>query len=179
MSSSKKISQSICWDCKNAVKPHVCPWMDDYTPVKGWTARKMKVGTPPYCESYLVTACPLFKRDGYEGGTITNHFGTHERIKPEEDEIVELAEAIVERAVEDWKYLEYGQLSKVRCHGDLLERDELLCFFFSGWFNVLLQSFSERNPSQIREWIRITDDMEPDEQTKRKVERKYGYRSVK
>lgn len=62
---------SLCWDCANALRPDICPWAMDFTPVEGWDAEEtvcMDMSERPY-NSYLVKKCPLFKRDAYRGGT--------------------------------------------------------------------------------------------------------------
>ena len=62
--------RTICWDCEKACGD--CSWTDynEQKPVKGWTAirndLKHKDGTG--VESYLVTDCPEFVRDAYNGG---------------------------------------------------------------------------------------------------------------
>ena len=70
MSGKGVYKHTLCWNCEHATHPDVCPWVEDFTPVPGWTATPtvcMGDSVQPY-ESYLVTACPLFKRDAYKGG---------------------------------------------------------------------------------------------------------------
>ena len=55
---------SLCWDCRRATG--FCAWSARLKPVKGWTAEKVKVGTP--LETYMVQECPLFERDAILGG---------------------------------------------------------------------------------------------------------------
>ena len=71
MSDKGRHTHTLCWNCAHSVHPDVCPWVDDFTPVPGWTAVKtslMQDSVQPY-ESYRVVSCPLFKRDAYRGGT--------------------------------------------------------------------------------------------------------------
>ena len=62
--------QTLCWDCANATGG--CSWSQspDHVPVEGWTAIRRdlhnKYSDP--VESYIVTACPEFKRDAVRGG---------------------------------------------------------------------------------------------------------------
>ena len=63
-------SSTLCWDCANATRPDVCPWVERFEPVDGWEATKtrcMSNTDMPY-ESYHVSKCPLFKRDSFNGG---------------------------------------------------------------------------------------------------------------
>ena len=57
----------LCWTCARACGG--CSWSHDFTPVKGWTAKKvtMYVDRGDYethrTETYRITACPLYKDD--------------------------------------------------------------------------------------------------------------------
>lgn len=57
----------LCWTCARACGG--CSWSADFTPVKGWTAKKvtMYVDRGEYethrTETYKITACPLYKDD--------------------------------------------------------------------------------------------------------------------
>lgn len=152
---------TLCLDCRNATKPWVCPWAENATPVKGWRAKKTVVGNSYTYDSYLVTDCPLFHRDGHRGGQEQDLFGAKERISLDDQDTVNLAEAICERAVEDWFGLERGKLEYANVTGTRVWRNELIEFFFSEWFTVLLGSFTERPAQQIREMIGVTEDMNP------------------
>lgn len=67
---------TLCWWCQNAVpsaeRGHGCSWSRAAQPVPGWTAERRDVlmqgagkrNARRVVESYLVTACPLFQRDG-------------------------------------------------------------------------------------------------------------------
>ena len=64
------MQHTICWDCAKFAGD--CSWSKDFTPVTGWTAvptEKQQFRGQPL-KSYLVTDCPEFERDAYEGGTI-------------------------------------------------------------------------------------------------------------
>ena len=51
------INGQLCWNCKNACGN--CSWSESLTPVKGWTAKKVKrKDTPGY--TYSIKKCPLF-----------------------------------------------------------------------------------------------------------------------
>ena len=61
---------SLCWDCERSYKK-TCSWAKRFVPVQGWTAEERVIlGThcTPNTISYRVDACPLFVRDGYNGG---------------------------------------------------------------------------------------------------------------
>ena len=61
-------TMQLCWDCKNACCG--CSWSLAGEPIPGWTAKPTinKDGM----KSYLVTDCPEFVRDAYNGGTSRN-----------------------------------------------------------------------------------------------------------
>lgn len=62
---------SICWDCQNAYA-HKCSWFRDYTPVKGWTAKKeeyMTINKKHF--TYCVLECPNFVADEKQPKTKT------------------------------------------------------------------------------------------------------------
>ena len=68
--SKGRYTPSLCWDCANATRPDVCPWVEDFTPVDGWDAEPTichEHAEQPY-ESYRVRNCPLFERDAIRGG---------------------------------------------------------------------------------------------------------------
>ena len=154
--------RTICLDCLNATNPDVCPWANDLTPVPGWDAQPTVVGNVYSFTSYFVRSCPLFVRESYSGGLKEDIFGKTREVHIDDKDTVKLASAIWTRAVEDWKFLQYGALQSIPYYGDRLYRDELLEFFFSEWATKLLECFSERTPEQIRKAIRITEDMRPE-----------------
>lgn len=52
---------TLCWECKNATGGGDCPWVNDFTPVEGWTATPTKIKTYyGYDNSFNVRKCPLF-----------------------------------------------------------------------------------------------------------------------
>ena len=61
----KKIKpDQLCWSCQNACGG--CSWSKSFTPVKGWKATPTKIKVAPempYCDSYLITACPEYIKD--------------------------------------------------------------------------------------------------------------------
>ena len=155
-----------CWTCGNATNLNACPWARDGTPVDGWEATPTVIGRGYTYESFYVAECPLFWRDAHKGGREWNVFGR----KPKQptldnDDSVSLASAICVKAVEDWKALGNGAIEFNTVDGQKVTRKELLEFFFSRWFEMLLGSFSQRTPKQIRTYIGITEDMRPEEVT--------------
>ena len=69
---------SICWNCVHATgaaapipqpdgttKIFRCPWVSEYKPVPGWTAKKtiIRESTVEDITSYHITACPYFAED--------------------------------------------------------------------------------------------------------------------
>lgn len=78
-----------------------------------------------------------------------------EGVNVDDNDTRTLAAAICERAVVDWIALDYGRLQFAKCDGSLVQRQKLLEFFFSEWFEELLASFSRYTPAQIRRAIRI------------------------
>jgi len=147
-------TQSLCWDCRNSTRPWICPWAGKYRQVKDWKAKPTRVSpkSSPF-DSFNVLACPGFKRDSYCGGLVDPP--NKRRVTIDADDVPNLAEAVIEQAVTDWIALDYGELDSLRFCGQLVERDKLLEFFFSKWFEILLESFSERTPQQIRRAIKI------------------------
>ena len=159
-----KTCTSLCLDCANANRPWRCSWVANFTPVEGWVAEPTQLYKPPtHYDSFDVKECPLFVRDAIFGGKAWDVDSTERTpVRLDAKDVVALAEAIVEKAVADWKFIEYGQMKdKIHSNGTAIWRDELLEFFFSGWFEILLASFSQHSPEQIRSYIRITEDMNP------------------
>lgn len=162
----RSYGMTLCWDCKNATGPNECPWARDGSPVRGWTTipTTLKIpGCPEPIKSFHVIDCPRFDRDSFRGGLDEVVFGKKRKpTKLDDKDIVNVAEAICERAVRDWILLDYGQLRTVGTDGStFIDRYSLLEFFFSRWFETLLESFSYHSPDQIRRYIHITPDMNP------------------
>lgn len=154
---------TLCLDCGNSTNPDACPWVRDGTPVQDWEATPTVVGRGYTYESYHVTECPSFWRDAHSGGQEWNIFGRKpEKTKVDESDGVKLASAICVRAVEDWKALGNGAIEFASVGGQKVTRKEMLEFFFSPWFELLLGSFSQRTPKQIRTYIGIEEDMRPE-----------------
>ena len=70
-----------CWDCAKAAS-HGCTWSASLQPVEGWTA----VPTEKYLvkgqkiKSFLVTDCPEFERDAWNGGALRlDEYDEHKR----------------------------------------------------------------------------------------------------
>lgn len=152
---------TLCWECKNATRPWNCPWVEKFGEVEGWMAKPTNVGKFYNYESFHVIDCPKFKRDSFLGGTEWNLFGKRESTSLDDEDCQTLAEAICERAVEDWKFLDYGLLDEIAFCGGRIFKSELLEFFFSEWFESLLESFTERTPQNIRRYLKIKESMRP------------------
>jgi len=75
-----------------------------------------------------------------------------------ERDILDLSYGIVERAVEDWKALDYGQRESVMIDGVLVERLETCSFFFGDFFIHICDGISY-TPKQIRTALHISEDM--------------------
>jgi hypothetical protein len=151
--------QSLCWDCALATQPWKCEWADRFEPVPGWEAEECYCGqNGSGYESYNVIACPKFKRDSYAGGLAKDPM-CRKRIMLDDPGVRELSEAIIERAVDDWKELMCGKLASTRTSdGKAVKRDELIRFFFSGEFASMLNSFSKYTPAQIRRFLDVHDE---------------------
>lgn len=169
--------QSLCWDCSLATQPWKCEWADRFEPVPGWEAEKCYCGKKgDGYESYNVIACPKFKRDSYAGGLAKDPM-CRKRIALDNPEVRALSEAIIERAVDDWKELRNGELARTRASdGKAVKREELIRFFFSGEFASMLNSFSRYTPAQIRRFLDVHDEAYYSEKEDAKRGRKSMYR---
>lgn len=159
--------KSICWDCENATNANSCSWTESFEPVRGWSAKNTLIGRAgAQTESYCVLECPKFKRNSYNYGIDRADImcGGSKKLRLFDDDVVRLAEAIIEQAVEDWKALLFGDLTETYFCNEKIKRDKTLEFFFSKDFEILLSTFSDRLPEQIRSWIRITDDIRPEKE---------------
>ena len=153
--------QTLCWDCKNSTKPHICPWARDFTPVNGWNAKETHIGGAYQYDSYLVMDCPLFVRGAFNGGLVEDIFGEKEPFHIDDQDTVNLAEAIIERQIEDWRFLECGKIDNINFCGSKLKKSDCIEFFFSDWFEHLLSSFSSRSPEEIRSYIGMPEYLRP------------------
>ena len=152
---------SICWDYKNSVKPGVCPWARNFTPVPGWKAKPTTIrGFGCTIETYNVTECPLFDRDGFKGGMVENLMGSADKVEIDDSDVKTLACAIIERYVEDWKQLDYGKLKDLCIGASHVYRDHVLKFFASQWFGDLLTvAAPDFEPPNIWKALRIPRSM--------------------
>lgn len=155
--------KSLCWDCANATDSGKCPWVDSFTPVPGWKAKPTKIFGSYPMESYVVLDCPRFRRDSFGAGTEKCLLAWKKPLKLYNDDLQNIAEAIIEGAVADWKALQYGALEAVTFCVSRITKQKTLEFFFSEDFENYLSTFSERTPEQIRSWLKITEDMRPRE----------------
>ena len=87
------------------------------------------------------------KRDGKAWGAL-NHV---------ERDPFDLALAIIERYVLDWRALEYGDRDYVLVDGILVSKEDTLTFFFEPWFYDLCTAI-HYTPKQIRKALRIPED---------------------
>lgn len=162
--------KTICWCCENATNASACPWVGKAEPVPGWAAEdrviRLHSGNRLYCsQSYVVRSCPLFKRDAFWDGS-EKAWGAKSAADTDYANLVELAAAIIVQAVCDWKDLEFGKLDKlVRYKKDTLYRDEMLNFFFSGYFESLCHYITKAyEPWEIRAALHIREEDRPHEQ---------------
>ena len=88
------------------------------------------------------------KRDGGSWGAL-NHV---------ERDPFDLALAIIERYVLDWRALEYGDRDFVLVDGVLVSKEDTLTFFFEPWFYDLCTAV-HYTPKQIRKALRIPEDL--------------------
>lgn len=150
---------TLCWDCVLATKPWACPWVGRREPVKGWLARETVVNkkSSPF-SSYHVLTCPKFKRDSHCGGLLPHEETPHKLSVDDNDCMAILAEAIVERAVEDWIALQYGAIPKLsKVDGSCVKREEVIQFFHSYWCQQLLESFTEYTSENLRKYLKVPE----------------------
>lgn len=101
-----------CWACIHAVPGRTsgCEWSEHFKPVEGWTAKKtqLKTGatTREYTESYQIIDCPKFKK-GKVGA---------ELLETDRQTMQDLAFAVVEQAVRDWRWLCKGNFDDWDCN---------------------------------------------------------------
>ena len=155
---------SLCWDCQNATDFFKCEWAAEGTPVPGWWAIPTTIKAPRGCaptQSYHVVRCPKFKRGSVAGGQAECLLCGSKRIQIDQKDMQNIAEAIIETAINDWRALGFGKKAVAFRYNYVIEREEVLEFFFSNRFEALLGTFSQRLPSQIRKYLFITEDMNP------------------
>ena len=80
------------------------------------------------------------------------------RILSEDRDLIDLAYGVLERAVLDWKALEYGRKESTMLEKtEWVERDELVEFFFSKWFSKLCEPL-HYSPEEIRAALKIPEE---------------------
>lgn len=92
-------------------------------------------------------------------GCLACETGWRQRVldQPNRD-VFDLAYVTLERAIEDWKALDYGRRAEVMVDKELVGRNEVVEFFFSKWFEILLAATMPYTPKQIRKLIRMPED---------------------
>lgn len=93
----------------------------------------------------------LKKQDFYEKFAI-------KRADPDDETqiYVNIASAIIQQAVEDWRYLQESGEDKTRYLSQPIDRGELLNFFYSDWFEFLLSyALPGYTPEDIRAALQI------------------------
>lgn len=145
---------TLCWDCANATRPWRCEWVSEFKPVEGWTAHGGIVSrrSSPF-HSYHVIKCPKFQRDSYCGGLVAEDGNAKTHL--DNNDVINLAEAIVERQIADWKELDFGLLSTYHRNGTYIKRKDVIAFFHSPWCAQLMQEFTAWTPAKLREWLKI------------------------
>ena len=157
----RKPCLSLCWDCANSLKPWKCAWVRANEPIPGWWATPNKESRSGKLWSYHVISCPNFDRDSFRGGLERNLTGSNHETRIDKPDTANIAEAIIERAILDWKYINSYGVPDTKMEDVVVTKHDLIEFFFSEWFVRLLESFSYHSPEQIRKYIGITEDMNP------------------
>lgn len=96
-------------------------------------------------DSFKIAFCPLFSPDNE---------GEPERY-PLKFNISDLQGEILAQAVRDWNSIEQGKLKYAASSDDYVYREELLKFFWSEWFETLVNNCTEYTPQQIRDFIHV------------------------
>ena len=79
------------------------------------------------------------------------------RILNENRDVIDLAYGVLERAVMDWKLLEYGRKEAAMVErGEWVKRDDMVEFFFSRWFHRLCEPL-HYSPEEIRAALGIPE----------------------
>ena len=155
--------QSLCWDCVNATCPENCEWVDRFEPVKGWWARPRVIRRFGHSkeeialiDSYSVVMCPKFKRNSWRGGTENDWRADIEKRTMDNSDVKSLASAIICQAVIDWESTQRGRFKRfIVSDGKNVKAEEILEFFFSGYFEHLLQAVTSVDPDVVREELGI------------------------
>lgn len=159
-------SRTLCWDCKHSTDINRCPWIRDCTPVDGWWARSKVIryriyppDAPAYTretESYCVICCPKFERESFGAGLVPLE-KKHTQYKDAQNaDIKALCAAIITQAIMDWRKLDNGRFAKaLAADGNTIKREEVIQFFYSNYFEEMLDAVSSLTPKQVREELGI------------------------
>ena len=85
------------------------------------------------------------------------------RIDPDDEtqKYINFACGIIQQAVEDWQYLQYGEIDKAIYLTAVIRYDELLNFFHSEWFEYLLSfALPDVTPDDVRTALKIKNRKE-------------------
>lgn len=159
-------SRTLCWDCKHATDINYCPWVRDGTPVEGWWARSKAIqyliypqDAPAFTreiDSYCVICCPLFDRDSFSAGLLPMEKKRTEYKYADSSDIKALCAAIITQAIADWNKLDRGRFAKaLAADGQTIKRDEVVEFFYSAFFEEILDAVSSLTPAKVREELGI------------------------
>ena len=115
-------SKQKCWDCKHAIPGRTsgCAWSEHFKPVEGWTAKPTlikSITTRRYSKSFpsfQIDDCPKYEK-GKVGAAV---------LETDKQTIQDLAYAVVEQAVRDWRWLCKGSFGDWDCNFE-----ELTLFF--------------------------------------------------
>lgn len=80
-----------------------------------------------------------------------------------DERYVDLAGAILANSVADWQSLKYGEVNaryRRKNRTEFITRDEMLRFWYSEWFEFLLESISTISPDEIREYLHVPECVE-------------------
>lgn len=89
---------------------------------------------------------------------VANRGDRETRLLSPERDVIDLAYGVLERAVEDWKALEYGRKESAMIEkGAWVERSEVVEFFFSKWFSRLCEPL-HYSPEEIRKALNIPEE---------------------
>lgn len=97
-------------------------------------------------------------QDAISKTSVRQYFDSAIRNEPDEvtQVYINIACAILQQAVEDWRYLECGDVHKAIYLTNVIYYDELLNFFHSPWFEELLSyALPEYTPEDILPKLKI------------------------
>lgn len=95
---------------------------------------------------------------GHSRGAVANRKNRRTRVLTDGREMIDLGFGLLERAVIDWKTLEYGRKESAlveKC--EWVEKDELVRFFFSRFFALLCEPLPY-SPEEIRSALKIPEE---------------------